>query len=764
MVLQHTQNVNKELCGELSRCYRKFQNLKKRIERAPWTLAKQTKKMRSRPLTLNLKEKGIYTANSRKLAHILLRAGCAQRRIGGLIQLLGQSLGVQVRGRMSAHTIRRIAHEGGHASDLQLAYEMSRSLSFTISGDATTNRAVNYEARHILFNLSTPGTPHTSSPLVHNCLLGVDSSLDHTSESQAQGWTSKLGELVRVYNESPLAKRRGEQLDLEGCALKLTGMGGDHAADQIKTHGLIACWKKEMTYRFLARNHLGDKEKASGMLEKLIKDALSAAIQASGGSATWSVLSSEAQVAAYVEQLNAATTQLGKALYEQLPADKKHPLDLFMRLGCAMHKDLNSVKGGNSSMASAWGELRATPPVLLANKENASTLRDVSLDTIAAAASLLSTEDLTAAELRALESSTRGGVKLASLAGALFNHKDNKKGHHDTYAFYFQEIVAAAELLVNRHHYLRFLEVVRDRKEHPGFNHMEENVYRALQDIPSLTELAVLALYGQSVSHHYLRTARVQQNGLKLGMFHQQLKTAAFGGEDWERSEVITAVLELAPQLPHLKDILVAFLKGALRTWERFTTEFAEGGAIDLASDAELDRAYLLPTNDHNEGALGSYRLWSRRFPNGSQAYYNALAKFFRNGTAEFMETHLCTEEDQRHLRRVGHERDSSGHERARRKAHAAHSIAVALQHAEADHEKQEKVDTEMARLCAVDLILDVEALAQLTNWVLDEQLEVYRKREEDPVVPMKTKAKRKQEKLEALEGAIARYRTSFPV
>jgi len=47
-------------------------------------------------------------------------------------------------------------------------------------------------------------------------------------------------------------------------------------------------------------------------------------------------------------------------------------------------------------------------------------------------------EEPTAAEQRALDSSKCGGVKLASLAGLLFRHKDDKVGQQDTYQYFFQ--------------------------------------------------------------------------------------------------------------------------------------------------------------------------------------------------------------------------------------------------------------------------------------------------------------------------------------
>jgi hypothetical protein len=66
----------------------------------------------------------------------------------------------------------------------------------------------------------------------------------------------------------------------------------------------------------------------------------------------------------------------------------------------------------------------------------------------------------------------------------------------------------------------------------------------------------------------------------------------------------------MKPELPHLANVLVAFLKGALTTWKRFTTEFVPGGLIDEASAEQKDLAWMPATNDVNEGILGSYRVF----------------------------------------------------------------------------------------------------------------------------------------------------------
>lgn len=68
-------------------------------------------------------------------------------------------------------------------------------------------------------------------------------------------------------------------------------------------------------------------------------------------------------------------------------------------------------------------------------------------------------------------------------------------------------------------------------------------------------------------------------------------------------------MFKLTPELPHLKQITVAFFRGSNVTWRRFSAEFAPGGLIDEALAEEKHLAWMPATNDVNEGALGAYRV-----------------------------------------------------------------------------------------------------------------------------------------------------------
>jgi hypothetical protein len=83
-----------------------------------------------------------------------------------------------------------------------------------------------------------------------------------------------------------------------------------------------------------------------------------------------------------------------------------------------MHKDLNAFKGGHTALGNFWEENQLTPPVALLN-------RDKSMHQ-----SQGGNPQVTKAE--------RGGFKTASLVGAILNHKDDKKGHHDIYHYHLE--------------------------------------------------------------------------------------------------------------------------------------------------------------------------------------------------------------------------------------------------------------------------------------------------------------------------------------
>ncbi|KAF8223241.1 hypothetical protein L208DRAFT_1084364, partial [Tricholoma matsutake] len=64
---------------------------------------------------------------------------------------------------------------------------------------------------------------------------------------------------------------------------------------------------------------------------------------------------------------------------------------------------------------------------------------------------------------------------------------------------------------------------------------------------------------------------------LALGV---DFKTDTLDGKPWELAELFYAVQRMADSLPHLEPCFIAFFKGALETWEHFSSEFVDGEAI----------------------------------------------------------------------------------------------------------------------------------------------------------------------------------------
>ena len=559
-------------------------------------------------------------------------------------------------------------------------------------------------------------------------------------------------------------------------------MNGDHASDQLKTARLGQGWKEEVT-----RTDLGNT-----VINSMSLGALSTALVPHMSDYSESSNVPEALGNA----IKALAMELGTASFEGLPADEQRRIDFFVRGGCCMHKDLNSVKGGNDAMQAQWAELDTLPPVLLANKANAAAIRaDTTGETLGAAAQL------------ATDASTRGAVKAASIAGALFNNKDDKKGHQDFHRHYFEKVKleltgekhsvkfpdtsntryqcycnAAAELLTYLPHYITFLELIRDKKDKPGFNHMEQNLYNALHDSPTLTEFAVLVLYAQSVTHPYMREVRgpgsENVNLLDLGPLHDELhnhiariiddpsiliganvsyESATLDGLPWEDSRAVSAVYAMADRLPFLKPTLVAFFAGALETWERFSAEFAGGGLVDSLTASERTMAFMPSTNDANEGSLGQWRRHARLNPNTTINHFSGIAAYHRNDTQAFMDAKFQAE-DHTLIIRTARKIDANGSSKTFRKELIQSQQRLADNRREKDQERQQKAQDKFDKLATINVITDRTKIASLKCSELDEQLEIHRCIRHDKDVPIKARVAQKAKKLEALLAAVGRY------
>ncbi|KAH8094872.1 hypothetical protein BXZ70DRAFT_1009820 [Cristinia sonorae] len=451
-----------------------------------------------------------------------------------------------------------------------------------------------------------------------------------------------------------------------------------------------------------------------------------------------------------------------------------------------MHKDLNAVKGGNEAMMRMWKENGWTGPVALPNRDNAVALRSVAA---------------TASKAHAEKATEAGAVKLTSLAGAIFNHKDDKKGQQDTarnffelhlgYALNFpdtsntrfQSHCRASEVItVHKDLFVTLLEQVGDRKDKMGLNHMEKNVLKGLQDVPTLTEVSVLALYSQAISRPYMRQVRGPGlvNALDLVPLHLQVKKhcqdiidnpdlllsplsshelGSLDGQVWQDPDVVNAVHRQAATMPHLRPALVAFFTGALNKWESFTSEFAAEGMLDRTSKAltERLRIWIHATNDINEGALGQFRVGMRHCPAIGLRKFNARTMYKMNGTRAYVDD--LDPLDRKYLRVVARDADSGGLEKKRRRMHAeADQEAVRVKRVKRD-EKLKKKAVKQKTMDDLQPRFDPVAIFNFPGTVAQIDLELAWHRQYDPLVPSgKATLPNKAAKLAALLEAVQRY------
>ncbi|KAL1939556.1 hypothetical protein VTO73DRAFT_9867 [Trametes versicolor] len=582
--------------------HKRNDTLRKKVERGRNTTSRAAEKAvrlyaaeQEDSVALDLKTKGVIASPVWDLIRDLVALGLKVSQIKGTISAVARTAGTPVKGSLSERSVGRIVLEGGVYAKLQIAEDVMHASSVTASSDGTTHQSINLDSRHL----------HTHNGASHERrFLGIHSTANHTSESQLSGWQVCVTDIFNTYNASPIGREK--PADVRTLAAKTEGILTDHAKDQKKVARLFKQWK------LTCKRELRGKRVLAGMslndvLRRLTEEMLYLIAAHPEGEAA-----EDPDVQA-AQARRAVALKLGQAEYAELTEEDKARVDRFVHAGCCMHKELNSVKGGNTEMVAYWAVAGVQGPVLLMNKGNGA----------AASHGPSPTQQHAAAVSRG------GAVKAAELAGHLFCHKDNKKGQQNIFRYHFEAVTglictfpdtsntryqsycgASAELLVHLPLYRRFLEQIRDKKISGQFAHLEQNVQKALEDIPTLTEFCALALYAQAISHPYMRDVRGAQNPnhLDLGPLHEQVvahckriiedpslllapdatpEHGTLNGQDWERAEVFTAIRDLAPELLHLEGVLVVFFKGALKTWQRFSAEYASGGAIAALTPSE---------------------------------------------------------------------------------------------------------------------------------------------------------------------------------
>ncbi|KAF9233996.1 hypothetical protein BU15DRAFT_53177, partial [Melanogaster broomeanus] len=729
------------------------------------TAQEQMTRQSSSKSSFLLKENNIITEDSRAMIRELVAdLDVPVASIQGVIKAVAEGLQVPLEGRVSQRSIGRIVKEGGVAADVQLVDEVLQAQGITFSSDGTTHKNINYQSRHITY------TSHDGLGITR--FAGIQHEVDHTSQTQLDGWKAMIANLYSTYN----ACMNGS-LDPRQFMLKVKGFLTDHAEDQKKLVRLFVEWKRACERDIRGETALKSMppDDVIAILWQMTQDALSAV----GGLEGWTALPPDEQnthASTAVQQLH---VKIGQDCFSKLTESEKETADFFVWAGCCMHKELNAVKGGNTGMQAWWALNDITGPVVLMNRDN-----------MAAAAGGSSS-----AQARAAQVSQRGATKALSLAGAVFHHKDDKKGQQDSLRCFLEtqlgyfcpgptRAIHTIRWLVHQELYITYLEIIMDKKDSRTHTNIECNVLSALRCRRTTEEIACLAVWGQCISHPYLRSVRGSMgsdNMLDLGPLHIHLivhikrlianvkiiigpeasyLTASLDGKPFERPEAVYTIMKLASNVeiyPNLAPLLVAFLEGALETAIRFTSEFARDGAITKMTSEQRQLARMNTTNDVNEGALGTLRTSMWQAPCMSLAHFNAQFKYKKNRTDMYIKT-CMSRNAQKYLQKKARLDDASGHERKRRTNQAQHDAKVVQRNWEKDRAKRARHEAMQAKLDAVEPCVVSSQIAKMHVVDIDLQLRWHRRL--DPQVPQAKdlKTSKKAEKICILQGAAARY------
>ncbi|KAF8808386.1 hypothetical protein BYT27DRAFT_7232639 [Phlegmacium glaucopus] len=678
----------------------------------------------------------------------------------------------------SEHYAKELAYTCEKLKSSQSALKGSKSEVYNLKQKCARAIAVKENA---VQKASSDGTGHKNlnynSHYAHYKVRDADGeqaqrSLDGSSEQAMRDWDDQLQKIFDIYNDSPLAKEQSSFTHLINVYSKLAGMHADHCAKEKKDYDLMGKKKTEAVHQVLGKRRIIDD--TNDKLMPLFLSAHKEMVEKAGGEADWNNLDESAQKEHKAAMLEKLTTDLGQDAFEKLSDKEKAIFKLFVWVGCGCHKDLNTVLGGYIALRKFWVEHRLEPPVLLPNKFNEDIIQEAAKE---------DKNDSEAAQ-RAVKNSSQGGIKATKLAGDILNNKNDKSGHHDQFRTWWKTKVgkkftfpdtsnthfqshceAAAALTLHLDKFVEYLKYAKDKKERARYSHMEENLWKALHDIPTRTELAVLALYSQAVSHHYMRAIQkdASLNALNLGPLHKKIESflvqiiedptflvgkhvshtvGTFDGTPWHSQEVIDKINKLAPDFPHLKPAL------------HFTSEFAPGGLIDEVTQEERDLAWMPSTNDINEGALGSFRVLMQHQPQLTLLQYNAQTMFFQNNTGAFM-NEIFSDTTHQYIRAVSRERDTSEKER----------LEQIVQHTEEKIAKKVAAKTKCTEhavqvadhISKVALIFKEDEIDKLKGEKLKDHLQAFKKAGAPNLGTINSKSK-VAEKREAIKAAIRSY------
>jgi hypothetical protein len=147
-----------------------------------------------------------------------------------------------------------------------------------LSSDGTSHRNIKYEARHPTYAAPThtvnPNEPQTA---FRTRVIEIDHALDHTAQSQYEGWEITSQKIAETYQNSPLSHRDaldGLSYDADDIWRKMVAHNADHAKDVRASAGKCVDKKQSVVEMDLGREEIAamTDEEAKDVLWKVVKE------------------------------------------------------------------------------------------------------------------------------------------------------------------------------------------------------------------------------------------------------------------------------------------------------------------------------------------------------------------------------------------------------------------------------------------------------------------------------------------------------------
>jgi hypothetical protein len=187
--------------------------------------------------------------------------------------------------------------------------------------------------------------------------------------------------------------------------------------------------------------------------------------------------------------------------------------------------------------------------------------------------------------------------------------------------------------------------------------------------------------------------------------------------------------------LPNLEPLFIVSIRGASKTMERFTKEYATDGVIASLTPSRQRRGRCTLVNDENEGALARTTQMKRMYPNMPDAHCNALFMAQTNAVekfeAEVLEKSPLHHDIDKYIREQARAEDGKGHDAADRREHLRAWDATIEDNRLRAQKSQEAKDEKALKISKISLLnihsTTYEDLNKLPVTALDEQIDKIR-------------------------------------